>query len=54
MNVPTYRARSMKVVKEEKKKRKTIVFRFKEFSLRDCVMNQKRQRESLGFVLICI
>lgn len=53
MNVPTYRARSMKVVKEEKK-RKTIVFRFKEFSLRDCVKNQKRQRESLGFVLICI
>ena len=53
MNVPTHRARSMKVVKEEKK-RKTIVFRFKEFSLRDCVMNQKRQRESLDFVLICI
>lgn len=53
MNVPTSRARSMKVVKEEKK-RKTIVFRFKEFSLRDCVMNQKRQRESLDFVLICI
>lgn len=53
MNVPTYRARSMKVVKEEKK-RKTIVFRFREFSLRDCVTNQKRQRESLGFVLICI
>lgn len=54
MNVPTYRARSMKVVKKKKKKRKTIVFRFKEFSLRDCVKNQKRQRESLGFVLICI
>lgn len=53
MNVPTYRARSMKVVKEEKK-RKTIVFRFKEFNLRDCVMNQKRQRENLCFVLICI
>lgn len=53
MNVPTYRARSMKSVKEEKKQ-KTIVFCFKELSLRDRVMNQKRQRESLDFVLICI
>lgn len=53
MNVPTYRARSMKVVKEKKNERR-LSFVLEKLSLRDCVMNQKRQRESLGFVLICI
>lgn len=53
MNVPTYRARSMKVVKEEKNKRR-LSFVLEKLSLRDCVTNQKRQRENLCFVLICI
>lgn len=54
MNVPTYRARSMKFVKEEKKNKRRLSFVLEKLSLRDCVKNQKRQRESLDFVLICI